>query len=309
MKKELKINFAKSKVMVAVLLIIVLSSLIGGYIFYRTPMSYVSIDINPGVEIGVNAFDQVVSATGSDDAGEIILSNQDIINNSVTDAIDKLVSSASDNGFIAEDGSTIISVVSETDNTDLATKLQSNVEQGINNALSKTSKSAVVFKENFGLANRAEALELGITPGKLHLIKALQAVDPTATIDQYKDSKVSDIMKQIIAISHPNNPTKSQDVTPDVNLEKINDAVQNSNAKASKSNANNATTTDGTNNKNSNNNNKSASNNSVNNNSNDATQDNSVDNNSNKSTPNTNKAPNENATTKKPTTNKGKSPK
>jgi len=41
----------------------------GGFAVYKTPVNYVSIDINPSVELGLNLFDRVVSVEGMKEDG------------------------------------------------------------------------------------------------------------------------------------------------------------------------------------------------------------------------------------------------
>lgn len=173
---------------------------IGGFAYYKTPVAYLSLDINPSVELGINAFNQVISATAYNADGETILEGQDVLNTSVENAVNELVKSASENGFISSDGSTIVSVTSETDDADLATTIEENAQQGAENAIESSGDTAVVYKDNVALLRRDAARELGITPGKLNLIQKLQALDPAITVDQYKDAKVKEIMKKIIEL-------------------------------------------------------------------------------------------------------------
>ena len=45
----------------------------GGYSVYRQPVSYISIDVNPSVEIGINRFGRVVSTDAYNEDGRIVL--------------------------------------------------------------------------------------------------------------------------------------------------------------------------------------------------------------------------------------------
>ncbi|SEU27577.1 hypothetical protein [Paenibacillus sp. NFR01] len=175
--------------------------LVGGsgaaYAYYQTPVSYLSLDINPSVEIGVNAFDKVVKVKGINDDGNKILAKISIKGSNVRVAVSTLVYSAVDNGFIADNGSSVVSITSETDNSKTAAKLENDAETGANQALEESDTTATVIKDNVALARRDQARALGISPGKLNLINKLQKVDPTATVDKYKDASVKDIMKTI----------------------------------------------------------------------------------------------------------------
>lgn len=207
----------KKYVLAACAFILLCSLSVGGYFYYRTPVNYLSLDINPSVELGINAFGRVVSATGYNADGTTILKGQDVINCSVKDAVKDLVSSAAKNGFINRDGSTIISLTAETNNSETASNLEENSEQGAQEATNSAHVTAVVFKTNVALARRDEARKLGITPGKLNLIQKLQALDATATVDEYRDAKVTDIMKKIIGLNQSLKSSNSHSLDSDIN--------------------------------------------------------------------------------------------
>ena len=181
--------------------ILVAASSTGVYAYYKTPVAYLSLDINPSVELGVNAFDKVVTVEGYNDDGEKIIEGIDVTGSNVTEAVKTLIESAADNGYIVEDGSTVISLTSETDNPDIAAEIQNDAEDGANSALEDKDGIAVVQTDNVSLSMNEEARVLGITPGKLNLIKKLQTVDPTVTVEQYKDSSVKNIMKTIKSVT------------------------------------------------------------------------------------------------------------
>lgn len=169
----------------------------GAYSYYKTPVSYLSIDINPSVELGVNKFGKVVTVEGYNDDGKKILEGIDVTGVNVTGAVKLVIGSADSNGYIDSDGSTVIAVTSETDDPSIATKIQDAAEEGVNQVLEENGKTAVVYKENVPLSLNKEAKELGVTAGKLNLIKKLQEVDETATVEQYKDVSVKEIVRTI----------------------------------------------------------------------------------------------------------------
>lgn len=185
----------------------------GGYAYYKTPIAYLSVDINPSVELGINSMNKVVSATAYNDDGKTVLDGKAVVNSDIKDAVDTIVQSASDKGFIADDGSTIVSVTAETDDTNTADKIDNEAQTGADEALKTKDNKAVVYKDKVAIERRDEARKLGITPGKLNLIQKLQALDPTVTVDQYKNAKVKDIMKKVVEL-------KKQAKSNDTNISK-----------------------------------------------------------------------------------------
>ena len=203
-----------------------------GYAFYQTPVAYISLDINPSVELGVNAFNTVVEATSYNADGQAVLYGSQVVNQNIAFAIDVLVESASEKGFIAQDGSTVISVTSETNDTQLANSIQAIAEQGVKSALNKNQYIAAIYKNNIPLGNREEAKRLGVSPGKLNLIRKVQELDSKVTVEQFKDAKVTEIMNKYVVLKNngksnkPNNlsnTTKKSNVGQNENLVEPND--------------------------------------------------------------------------------------
>ena len=46
---------------------------VGGYAVYQTPISYISIDVNPSIELSINRFGKVVSVSAYNQEGQDIL--------------------------------------------------------------------------------------------------------------------------------------------------------------------------------------------------------------------------------------------
>ncbi len=189
--------YFKTKLAFACFAFLIVAAGTGAYAYYMTPVSYLSIDINPSIELGVNKFGKVIKAEGYNSDGDTILKNTKIAGKNVESSVKFLVSSAAGSGYINDDGSTVISITSETDDSDTAEKLENEAESGANIALDENGKAAIIYKDNVSLSLREKAKEIGITAGKLNLINKLQSVDPTATVESYKGASVKEIMKAI----------------------------------------------------------------------------------------------------------------
>ena len=88
--------------------------IIGGFSFF-TPISVISVDVNPSLELSINCFDQVVSAKGFNDDGIDLLKSVDLKYKSYTEAIDILMQEYESNGYLENDGLVSITVLSTTD--------------------------------------------------------------------------------------------------------------------------------------------------------------------------------------------------
>lgn len=190
---------------------------IGAYAYYKTPTSYISVDINPSVELGINAFGKVVTVKAYNTDGETIISGLQLVNSNVESAVRLIVKSASQNGFIKDDGSSFISVTAETNNEKKAEALIQDAQTGAEEAITAEDDQATILSDNTALNRRDEALALGITPGKLNLIQKLQELDPTIQTDDYKGASVSDIQKKYTELKKEQNNKNGKDDKDDKN--------------------------------------------------------------------------------------------
>ena len=85
----------------------------GSYSVYRKPVSYISIDVNPSIELGINRFGKVVSAEAYNEDGQNILQHVSLKNISYIQAINKLLADESDHHFLREDSLLVFTVISD----------------------------------------------------------------------------------------------------------------------------------------------------------------------------------------------------
>jgi len=204
--------FMKRKIALALSVGVILSLGGGTYAYAKTPVAYVSLDINPSVELGVNAFDKVVSIEAYNEDGQKVLEGTNLINYDIDNAVNAVISNAISDGYIHDDGSSAIEITTATDKDKVATEMEESLKDTIDETLKNNDIKAEVGTENVALARRDEARKLGITPGKLNLIQKLQELDPTINIEDYKSSSVKDIQKKTKELRKDN---KSDEVTTD----------------------------------------------------------------------------------------------
>ncbi len=166
----------------------------GAFAYYNTPVSYLSVDINPSLELGINGIGKVVKTEAFNEDGQKILESAAVKNRSVKEAVSELIRTASEKGYIAADGSTVVSVTAESKDSEAAEKLRKEGEDGVSEAMKAKNLPAVVYANSSDLAMRSEAKALGISPGKYKVIKIMQSLDPTLKASDYKDAKMTDLI-------------------------------------------------------------------------------------------------------------------
>jgi hypothetical protein len=137
-------RFVKRLVMAACAAVILCALSVGGYAYYITPTSYVSVDINPSMELGINAFGKVVTVRAYNMDGETVIAGLSLYNKNVESAVRQIVKSATQNGYIKDDGSTFISVTAETNNEQKAEELETAAKAGAKDAIDSENESATI---------------------------------------------------------------------------------------------------------------------------------------------------------------------
>lgn len=202
--------------------------LVGGGFVYSTPTSYLCVDINPSIELGINPLGRVISATALNDDGDAILTDVDVIGMKVNRAVNLIVDAAVDKGYIEKDDTSFVELTAVTDDQTKAGKLLKDAEEGTNEALKKNEVGAQVGQAAVSHARAAEAKALGISPGRMNLFqKWWEAENQTAATaddmdeiaelaEDNMDYSVKQIQQEIKAIRGNGNPNlKSQDSDDD----------------------------------------------------------------------------------------------
>lgn len=186
--------FNLKRLAVAATVLVVCAAFSLGAYAYTTPANYISLDINPSIEIGVNAFGKVASVEGINEDGDSLLLDHKLIGLPLEKAMDILVEAAADQGFIAGDGSTVIAITVETLDDEDVKELGELAANGVNLAMSNKNIIAAVYQDCSDPQLRDEAQKLDVSPGKYKLLMLLQTLDPGLDITDYKDAKVSEII-------------------------------------------------------------------------------------------------------------------
>ncbi|MEG1686606.1 MAG: hypothetical protein RR276_01850 [Angelakisella sp.] len=86
---------------------------IGGYHFYQAPVSYISVDVNPSVELALNRSDRVVAVTAYNEDGTQILQNLNLMNKPYTQAVELLLSDKTLEPYLSGDSLLSFTVISK----------------------------------------------------------------------------------------------------------------------------------------------------------------------------------------------------
>lgn len=165
----------------------------GGFrMIYLTETAYVSIDINPSLELGINRFDVVVSAQAFNDDAQAILDELDLVSLPYEEAMDALAANALYQSYITSDSFVEISVV--CDNQDQSQGLQQR-SQGYLDTLPCEGTCTRATTE---LRTEAHDAHMGV--GRYQAALILLELDNTLTLADCEMMTMRELRERIIAL-------------------------------------------------------------------------------------------------------------
>lgn len=184
-----------SAVAASFLILIMLSS--GVYAYY-TPYSYVSVDMNPSLELYVNRFERVIEVHAfNDEALQIIKSSEGIKNKNVSVALEKILGNAEEAGYLKKDvGNSLMIVVSSKNKKEEAVLIDK-MSKTSTAVLSNISSDYEIILEKTQVESYKKAKEKNISPGKVMLANRFKEAKPEIDEEKVRNMPLQQAIKQI----------------------------------------------------------------------------------------------------------------
>ncbi|MEG2074609.1 MAG: hypothetical protein RRY54_07560, partial [Angelakisella sp.] len=157
-----------------------------GYNFYQTPVSYISIDVNPSLELALNRLDRVINVTAYNDDGAQILQNLNLINKPYTQAVELLLADKPFENYLSGDSLLSFTVVS---------KMEEKLLLGIQQCSGYAENRATCHGANAELID--EAHSKGLSFGKYQAYLALAEYDKSITPEDCRQLSMRQIRDRI----------------------------------------------------------------------------------------------------------------
>lgn len=164
---------------------------------YNVELSYVTIDINPSVELAVDG-DEVVEVIELNEDADIITNELDLIGLSLDEATTKIMESATETGYIDEFGEdNEVTITAYSEKEEARVDLQSKVLKRVTDHMKErkiniTSKLAGVTE-----TIKTEAEANNISNGKMLLVERAMNLDPTLDKATLITSSIKSIQESI----------------------------------------------------------------------------------------------------------------
>lgn len=192
------------KKIVGITLSVVLVIAIGifGYFQYfvsdNEELTYVTIDINPSIQLGLNADEEVVEVIPLNDDGDILLSGLDLKGLTLDEATEQVIDTATETGYIDEFGEdNVVAITAYTEDEETRTAIENKVIEKAKNVLEGRKIYSEVVPGLMTDELKAEAEQYDISNGKMLLIEKATLLDNSLSKDDLVNLSVKDIQSSI----------------------------------------------------------------------------------------------------------------
>lgn len=173
--------------------------LLGGCAYLAMPVSYLSIDINPSLQLGINRLDRVVTITGYNPEGRQLASSLNLFFLPYGDAVEAILSAEDAQPYLEENLPVTIAVEGENE------EKEQEILDTASNCANAHHGNVSCHHADSGLAQ--EARELGISLGKYQVYLELKALDPTLTPEEAQGLTMRELRERLAALSQSGEQT------------------------------------------------------------------------------------------------------
>ena len=180
----------------AAALILMCGVAVGLYAYHSNVavVSTVSLDVNPSVEITTNKNEKVLSVTALNADGEIIIGDMSLKGSDLDVAVNALIGSMVQNGYINEVSNSILLSVNGK-NSEKSAALREKLVAGINEQLKTDAVEGAVLSQTIGKDEGVKALakEHGISQGKAQLIRQITTQNTQYTFEELVKLSINEL--------------------------------------------------------------------------------------------------------------------
>ena len=177
-------------------------------------VSFVSLDFNPSLEMGLNRFNEVVSVKAFDKEAEKILEKVNVKGQPVDRAVKTILTQARTDGYlVSSPKETLLVAVSSVKDGTAQKGAAEEIAGAANQYLSQNKVQATVITSAASSKSHQEAGEKKISLGRYILLEAVKKEGKKITLQEIKEEKLADIEEKHElnlekTFSKPNSSTK-----------------------------------------------------------------------------------------------------
>jgi hypothetical protein len=187
---------------------VVLVGIIVGYNYLNNDanLQYVTISINPNIELAVNEDNKVVEAIPVNEDADILLADLNLVGMSIEEASTKIIDEAIEMGYIDElsdENAVMISTYGEEENR--RTELQDRIIDRLNNHFETRKVYAVLVTRGLSEELKQEADNYGISYGKMLLVDRVSNLNTDLNKEELVNMSIREIqgeVKNVVSARH-----------------------------------------------------------------------------------------------------------
>lgn len=183
--------------------------LTAGLWLFFTPAAYISVDINPSIELGVNRFSRIISVESYNEDGAALAKTLDLRFLNYMDALNRVLENDTIADLLSEDGELSLTVAGNSESQ------SSRMLQEMEASLSDYSN---VHCHSGNMEEMHEAHDCGMSFGKYQAYLILKELNPSVTEEEVQGMTMKEIQEQIRLYSDSGSSGNDRDSqeTPDV---------------------------------------------------------------------------------------------
>ena len=183
---------------IVIILIVGVICYIGYNKWNNRALSFVSININPEIELALNNQDEVVDVISINEDADIVTSDLDLIGLTIEEASDKIIDATMETGYLDEySEENIVVVTTINDDDEKRVKLEEKIITRMNAHFETRKIYPILVAKGLDNDLKAEATKYGISNGKMLLIERAVSLNEELSKDELAKLSVRDIQKEI----------------------------------------------------------------------------------------------------------------
>lgn len=184
------------RILAAACMLFVLLCGAGGYAGYSwlfAPVSYISIDVNPSVELALNRLDRVISVSAYNKQGEELLAGLSLRGKKYTTAIDLIAESRILRKYLAADEELVLTVAADSSREEA-------LKEGVEKSCRHIGHGSRSVSVDLDVVSQAHGH--GLSVGKYSAWLQLSQYDDSVTVEECRDMSMTEIHCRIIEHEH-----------------------------------------------------------------------------------------------------------
>jgi hypothetical protein len=171
---------------------------------YATPYYYLSLDVNPSVQMEANVFGKVISLEAANDDGVAIVDGKQYKNKSADKVMAEIVERIGEEGYL-DSGDNDLLIAAASKDEKKATIMANKLAKAAEKEMKKNGFKNDIITDHYGYDMVQQAKAYGMTPGKYNLVTHVlgQTIGSQEDADMYMNMSVRDLMKAYKEKKHP----------------------------------------------------------------------------------------------------------